>query len=90
MGQVQRIWFAIKVTVGMTVATIIHFRWGVNHLYPMAQTGGAFAGPFSPTANALETVVPIAIAVIVLSTWAWVLYSPIQQERTRTPRGPPR
>lgn len=79
MSLIRRYWFAIKVSVLMGVVTIVHFRVGVDHLYPMATND--FAGPFSSVVNTLEFLVPLAVVVIVGATWFWVLVSPVQEER---------
>lgn len=79
MSQVRRYAFAIKITLLMALATIIHFRVGVEQLYPLAQ--GTFSGPFTGVVNTLEFIVPIVIAGIVGVTWLWVLVSPVQEER---------
>lgn len=87
MSQVRRWWFGMKMTVAMSFAAVIHFRVGVEQLYPMARTD--FSGPYSPVIDTLEFIVPLAIVIILLATWAWVLYSPIQRERNvRTLRRP--
>jgi hypothetical protein len=79
MGQIGRIVFASKLTVGMALAALFHFRMGVDHLYPLAQND--FTGPFTGAVDTLEFIIPVAIAVIVLSAWVWVIISPTQQER---------
>lgn len=80
MSQIRRFAFAMKVTIAMGLAAIIHFRVGVEQIYPLAR--GDFAGPFSGIIGILEFLVPLAIVIIVLATWLWVLISPVQEERT--------
>lgn len=86
MSQIRRFAFAMKVTIAMGLAAIIHFRVGVERIYPLAQ--GDFSGPFTPIIEILEFTVPLAIAIILLATWVWVLISPVQEEHTvrRFPR----
>lgn len=87
MGQIARVAFASKVTVAMGFAALVYFRLGVNQLFPLAKN--SHSGPFTPGVEAAEFVVPIAIAVIILASWAWVLVAPVQEERTvRTVRRP--
>jgi uncharacterized membrane protein YozB (DUF420 family) len=83
--QIRRFAFAMQVTVMMAVAAIIHLRVGVPHLYPLAHE---FNGPFTPVVDSLEQIVPITIMIILLATWAWVFYSPVQQERRQRRVGP--
>lgn len=80
MSLVRRYWFGLKVTLLMGLVALVHFRVGVQQLYPMAQN--SFSGPFSGVVNTLEFVVPLAIVAIVGATWLWVLVSPVQEERT--------
>jgi hypothetical protein len=84
MSGIKRFWFAIRVTFLMGLAAIIHFRIGVDYLYPMATND--FTGPFSSYADALEGVVPVAIGVVLVATWAWVIYSAVQEEKKRAVR----
>lgn len=85
MSLIKRVWFAIRVNIAMGLAAIIHFRIGVDYLYPMAQT---HSGPFTQYAAALEGIVPIAIALAFIATWGWVIYGTVQEEQKRalTPR----
>lgn len=86
MSQVKRVWFAIRVTIAMGLAAIVHFRVGVDHLYPMATN--TFSGPFSEYAAMLESLVPVAIGIILIASWAWVIYAPTQEEKARALRRP--
>lgn len=91
MSGLKRYGFAIKVTIGMAFAALIHFRIGVNVLYPLAT--GEFSGPFTPGVEALEVIVPVTIGIILVATWLWVFVSPVQEERARGRArngGPPR
>lgn len=80
MSQIRRFAFAMKVTLAMGLAAIIHFRVGVEQVYPLGT--GDFSGPFSGIINIIEFTVPLTIAIIVIATWVWVLISPVQEERT--------
>lgn len=80
MSQIRRYAFAMKMTLVMGLAAIIHFRVGVEQIYPLAR--GDFSGPFTGIIDIIEFVVPLAIVIIVLATWVWVLISPVQEERT--------
>lgn len=79
MGQVARFVFGLKFTITMAFAALVHFRLGVNHVYPLAQND--FAGPFTHAVDLVETVVPIAIAILLVVVWVWVVISPIQEEQ---------
>lgn len=80
MSQIRRFAFAMKVTLVMGLAAIIHFRVGVEQIYPLARND--FAGPFTGIIDILEFTVPLAIAIIIIATWVWVLIGPVQEERT--------
>lgn len=84
MSLIKRVWFAVRVNIAMALLAIIHFRIGVDYLYPLATED--FQGVFSQWAAALENIVPIAIAVIVVATWAWVIYGTVQEEQKRAVR----
>lgn len=86
MSQVKRLWFAIRVTIAMGLAAIFHFRIGVEHLYPMATD--TYTGPFSQYAAALETLVPVAIGIVLVASWAYVVFGPVQEEKKRVVRRP--
>jgi len=81
MSLIKRVWFAIRVNIAMGLAAIIHFRIGVDHLYPMATS--TFSGPFSTYADGLEAIIPVAIAVALIASWAWVIYGTVQEEQKR-------
>lgn len=81
MSTIKRVWFAIRVNIAMGLAAIIHFRIGVDYLYPMGAT--QHPGPFSTYAGALENIVPVAIALAILASWAWVVYGSVQEEQRR-------
>lgn len=87
MSTIKRVWFAIRVNIAMALAALIHFRVGVDHLYPMGTT--EHTGPFSTYAGALEGIVPIAIALAILASWAWVIYGSVQEEQKRAVRPRP-
>jgi len=83
MSLIKRVWFAIKVTITMGLTAIIHFRIGVDHLYPMAHT---YSGPFTQYADAIEQIIPIAIGIAMLATWLWVVYGSVTEEKKRAVR----
>lgn len=80
MSQIRRYAFAMKMTLVMGLAAIIHFRVGVEQIYPLAR--GDFSGPFTGIIDIIEFTIPLTIAIIVIATWVWVLISPVQEERT--------
>lgn len=90
-GQMKRIAYAYGVTLGMAVAALIYFRFGLV----LIELGtNEHAGMFSPVSVLLEVIVPVVIAIVVAVTWLWVLVSPwqIEQRRRQQPtpvvRGP--
>jgi len=85
MGQLGRFMFALKVTVGAILMTIIYFRGVVDNLKPIAND---FQGPMTPAVDMLYWVVPLALSIIVVATWGWVLISPQQEEKARAARRP--
>jgi len=87
MSTIKRVWFAIRVNIAMALAALIHFRIGVDYLYPMATQD--FTGPFSQYATGLENIVPVAIALAMLASWAWVVYGTVQEEQKRAVRPRP-
>lgn len=80
MGQLRRFMFAMKVTVAAIVMTIVYFRGVIDHLKPIAAD---FQGPMTPAVEMLYWVVPLALSIIVVATWGWVLISPQQEEKAR-------
>ena len=87
MSLVKRVWFAIRVNFAMALVAIMHFRIGVDYLYPMATE--TFAGPFSQYADGLEAIVPVALSIVILASWAWVIYGTVQEEQKRAVRPRP-
>jgi len=83
MSLIKRVWFAIKVTITMGLTSIIYFRVGVDHLYPLART---FPGPFSQYVDALAQIIPIAIGIVLLAPWLWVIYGSVTEEKKRAVR----
>lgn len=81
MSTIKRVWFAIRVNIAMGLAAIIHFRIGVNHLYPLATQ--QHTGPFSSYAGALQGLIPITIALAIVASWGWVVYGSVQEEQRR-------
>lgn len=80
MSTIKRVWFAIRVNIAMGLAAIIHFRIGVDNLYPLAET---HSGPFTTYAGALEAIVPVAIALAILASWGYVVYGSVKEEQRR-------
>lgn len=79
--------FAIKMTFAMALASIIYFRVGLDLI---SYAKNDFSGPFTGVAEFLEIVVPVSIGIILVGTWLWVIYGPVQRERARVRGGPPR
>lgn len=90
MSQIKRISFALGVTLKVVVAMFIYFRIAVDEFQPMIN--GQYSGPFTSEANLAFWVVPIALSIILVATWTWVIISPQQEEtkRARASGGPPR
>jgi hypothetical protein len=86
MSQIKRLWFAIRVTIAMGLTAIFHFRIGVDYLYPMAID--TYSGPFSTYASALESLVPVAISIVLVAAWAYVIFGSVQEEKRRVVRRP--
>ena len=80
MGYMGRLAFASGTTVAVGIATILYFRMGVQ-LIGMGQ--GEYSGPFTPVVDALEFLVPLCLALILLGVWTWVVYGGVQRERTK-------
>lgn len=85
MATWQRMLVVLMVSIGVAIAGIIHFRFGVDVVYPMAT--GQFSGPFTPAVSALQTLVPLTLAIIELSVIAWAISGGVQRERARIRRG---
>jgi hypothetical protein len=83
-SQIRRVVVATGVTIAMSILGLVYFRIATPYFIPMARGNyqGLVSGPFSSTAGAIVVIVPVAIGVIVLAAWAWVVVGPIQQERT--------
>lgn len=83
-SQIRRVVVATALTIAMSFVGLIYFRVAVPELIPMARGNepGLVSGPFSNVAGAIELIVPVAIAGIIMAAWYWVIVGPIQQERT--------
>lgn len=80
MGQLGRFMFALKMTFGVILMTIIYFRGVVDNLKPIAND---FQGPMTAPIDMLYWIVPLTLSIIVVATWGWVLISPQQEEKAR-------
>jgi len=78
MSTWQRIGVGLKFTLALALAAILYQRVFVATLLPQVATDG----PFSTPVVWLERVVPVAIVIILLATWVWVIAGAVQDERT--------
>ena len=82
-GQMKRISYAHGVTVGMALAAVLYFRFG---LVITGLATNEHAGMFSTPAALAEEIVPVVIGIILAATWLWVFISPWQEELRRRER----
>ena len=80
-----RIGIAFWVSVGCAIAGIIHYRVGVEYLYPLAIND--FPGPMSSSVETLQYMVPAVLSIIILGMFAWALAGGVQEEKSRVRRG---
>lgn len=85
MGQIGRFMFAIKVTIGSILMAILYFRVGIDYLQPMVlgETEAFVEGPLTSVASLAFWAVPVAMGIILITTWGWVIISPQQEEKAR-------
>jgi hypothetical protein len=86
MATWRRMWILTIVTIGVATVAVIHLRFGVEIVYPMAKN--QFSGPFTPAVTALETLVPLILALVEGGTIVWTMAGGVQRERSRIRRGP--
>jgi len=88
MGQLGRFSYALKVTVGVILMAILYFRVAVDYLQPFVQGAkdGFVEGPLTPVAELAYWIVPVALAIILIVTWGWVIIAPQQEEKARAAR----
>jgi hypothetical protein len=82
MGLIQRLAVAMATTMGSAGVAIIYFRAGEALLFEMIATDG----PFSSVIGWVETVVPIALAILIVGVWSWVIWGGVPRERAREVR----
>lgn len=80
MGQLGRFMYALKVTFAAVLMTVVYFRAVVDHLQPLA---AEYQGPMTQVIELVYWVVPLALSIIVVATWGWVVISPQQEEKAR-------
>lgn len=80
MSQTRRFMYALKVTVAAIILTVVYFRGVIDYLKPIASD---FQGPMTHAIDMVYWIVPLALSIIVIATWGWVLISPQQEEKAR-------
>ncbi len=78
MSQVRRLLVGTGLIVSMLIVALVYIRAG---LPLMARAAG---GPFSAPVELLRVVIPVIIGGIILATSAWIVFGPVQQEKSRT------
>ena len=76
VGQAARMAFAVASTIALVALAIIYYQAGVDALFPLATTGG----PYSWIIGWMKDAVPVCIVGLLLTVWAWVFASPVQDE----------
>lgn len=77
MSQVGRLIAGLGVMISMVVLGILYVRAA---LPLMARCSGPFCGPV----DLLRVIVPTIIGGVLLATAAWIIFGPVQRERSRT------
>jgi len=74
-----RLRYALYATILDITVAIIYFRVGEGQLFDIASN---HQGPFSPLIGQMQAVFSVILMLGLLFPWGYVVYGPVQTERT--------
>lgn len=78
MSTFKRFAVALFYSLGLAVGGVFYTNVFVDGLLPLVQEGGTFSQPVF----IMNRIVPIALLVILLAVWIWVVAGAVQDETT--------
>ena len=78
MSTFMRFGVASFYTLALAIGAVLYNRIFVSELLPLVEEGGTFSQPVF----IMNRVVPVALAVVLLAVWVWVVAGAVQDEQT--------
>lgn len=78
MATWQRIAVAVTWTISITVGGILYQRVFVGTLLPLVDMDGKFVTPVIW----MDRIAPLALVILLVAVWTWVIAGAVQDEQT--------
>jgi len=78
MATWQRIVVAVSWTMGISIGGILYQRVFVGTLLPIVDMSGKFVTPVVW----LDRIAPLALVILLVAVWTWVIAGAVQDEQT--------